>query len=178
MFQLDKAQAQIANVNQRVERHGDERERAVDIKFTLSANNTLLDQFDKELRKFLFRKPAKGEQPQLPTIGIDSLTEVKFPSLEPQRLAHEFSGCELQIDGLLDGTAPIVLVDVKLKKFVAEPKEGGSVDLSFTASATVDADELAEVSEAWIREDVVLSVGPGKKAAQNDPEQHELPDAA
>lgn len=176
-FQLDKAQATIANVNQRVERHGDERERAVDIKFTLSANNTLLDMFDKDLRKFLFRKPAKGEQPQLPTIG-ESLTEVKFPSLEPQRLAHEFSGCELQIDGLLDGTAPIVLVDVKLKKFVAEPKEGGSVDLSFTASAGVDAEELADISEAWIREDVVLSISAGKKASQTDPEQQQLSDAA
>lgn len=176
-FQLDKAQATIANVNQRVERHGDERERAVDIKFSLSVNSSVLDMFDKDLKKFLFRKPAKGEQPQLPSIG-DVLTEVKFPSLEPQRLAHEWSGCELQIDGQLEGTEPIVLVDVKLKKFVAEPKEGGSVDLSFTASAGVDADELADISEAWIREDVVLSISPGKKATQTEPEQTDLSDAA
>ncbi|MCD9005175.1 hypothetical protein LDO31_02800 [Luteimonas sp. XNQY3] len=176
-FQPDKAQATIANVNQRVERHGDERERAVDIKFTLSASNTILDQFDKDLRKFLFRKPAKGEQQSLPTIG-DVLTEVKFPSLEPQRLAHEFSGCEIEIAGQLDDASPIVLVDVKLKKFVAEPKEGGSVDLTFTASAGVDADELADISEAWICEDVVLTVGSGKRATQTDPEQTDLADAA
>lgn len=177
MFHLEKAQATIANVNQRVERHGEERERAVDIKFTLSANNSILDMFDKDLKKFLFRKPAKGEQQQLPSIG-DVLTEVKFPSLEPQRLAHEFSGCEIEIGGQLDGSDPIVLVDVKLKKFIAEPKEGGSVDLTFTASAGVDADELADISEFWICEDIVLTVGPGKRSEQTDPEQQQLPDAA
>lgn len=176
-FQLDKAQATIANVNQRVERHGDERERAVDIKFTLSANNSILDMFDKDLKKFLFRKPAKGEQPQLPSIG-ETLTEVKFPNLEPQRLAHEFSGCEIEIGGQLEASRAILLVDVKLKKFVAEPKEGGSVDLTFTASAGVDAEELADISEAWICEHIVLSISPGKKAAQSDPDQTGLADAA
>jgi len=61
---------------------------------------------------------------------------------------------------------PIVLVDVKLKRFVIEPKEGGSVGLSFTASANVTPDELAELSEALIREDVLLTLTPPNAAAQ------------
>ncbi|MBN8428711.1 MAG: hypothetical protein J0L65_14700, partial [Xanthomonadales bacterium] len=106
-----------------------------------------------------------GEQQSLPTIG-DTLTAVRFPSLEPLKLGHEFAGYELQIDGLLEGTQPIVLVDVKLKRFAFEPKEGGSVALTFTASANVDPDELAELSEALIREDVLLTLTPPAKADQ------------
>ena len=37
MFQLEKHDSAIANVNQRIERHGEERELAADIKFTTSA---------------------------------------------------------------------------------------------------------------------------------------------
>lgn len=164
MFQLQQHEAAIANVNQRIERHGDERELAADIKFTTSAGNALLDEFDKGLKEALFRKPGKGEQQDLP-IGDNPLTAVKFPSLEPLKLAYEFTGYELQIDGLLEGTESIVMVDVKLKKFVIEPKEGGSVELSFTASAGVSPDELAELSNALIREDVLLTLTPPKAAA-------------
>jgi len=165
MFQLDKHEAAISNVNQRIERHGDDRALAADIKFTTSVSNSILDQFDKGLREALFRKPAKGEQQSLPTIG-ETLTAVKFPSLEPLKLAHEFAGYELQIDGLLEGTEPILLVDVKLKRFAFEPKEGGSVALTFTASANVDPGELAELSEALIREDVLLTLTPPAKQSQ------------
>ncbi len=171
MFQLNAHEASISNVNQRIERHGDERALAVDIKFHLSTANTVLDAFDKGLREALFRKPGKGEQQDLP-INDNPLTAVKFPALEAQRLAHEFTGYELQIDGLLDIGDPIILMDVKLRKFVADPKEGGSVELSFTASANVDASELTEIGEALIREDVRLTVTPPSKQAD------ELPKAA
>lgn len=173
MFQLEKHDSAIANVNQRIERHGEDRELAADIKFTTNAGNGLLDSIEKGLKEALFRKPGKGEQQDLP-IGDTPLSAVKFPSLEPLKLAHEFLGYELQIDGLLEGVEPIVLVDVKLKKFVIEPKEGGSVGLSFTASANVTPDELAELSEALIREDVLLTLTPPKAAAQ----QTDLADAA
>ena len=170
MFHLDKNPAVIGHVNVRIERHGDERSLAVDVTFVTSTGNTVLDHFDKELRKALFRKPKAGEQQSLPTIG-EHLTEIKIPSLEPLKVGHEFKGYELQIDGELDGTQPIFLVDVKLKKFVIAPKEGGSVELYFKASANVDPDEVAELTEALIRESVVLTLQPGK--ANEEPQQQE-----
>lgn len=169
MFALTAHEASIANINQRIERHGEDRALAVDIKFSMSTANNVLDHFDKGLREALFRKPGKGEQQDLP-INDNPLTAVKFPALEAQRLAHEFSGYELQIDGLLDATQPIILVDVKLKKFVADPKEGGSVELSFTASANVEPDELSELGEALVREDVRITLVPPSKQAEQLPE--------
>jgi len=165
-FELKEHHASIANVNNRIQRHGEERQLAADIKFNLSAPNYILDAFDPSLRKDLFRKPNRGEQQDLPHIGGDGLTEVKHTCLEPLKLNHEFTGYELQIDGHLDGTEPIVLVDVKLKKFVATPREGGSVDLSFTASAEIDSAEAAELTEAFLREDIRLSLSRREKTEQ------------
>ncbi|MEA5123268.1 hypothetical protein [Xanthomonas floridensis] len=165
MFQLDKHEASIANVNQRIQRHGEERQLAADIKFVLSVSNEALDSFDSTLRHDLFRKPAKGEQQDLPQIGGDGLTAVKHPALEPLKLSHEFTGYEMHLAGLLETADPIILVDVKLKRFVIEPKEGGSLAMSFTASAEVEPQELAELSEALIREDVLLTLLAPKRGA-------------
>ncbi|MCE4552680.1 hypothetical protein, partial [Xanthomonas hortorum] len=52
-----------------------------------------------------------------------------------------------------------------LKRFVIEPKEGGSLAMSFTASAEVEPQELAELSEALIREDVLLTLLAPKRGA-------------
>lgn len=164
-FQLDKHEASLANVNQRIQRHGDERRLAADIKFTLSASNEVLDSFDPTLRQDLFRKPGAGEQPELPQIGGDRLTEVKHPALEPLKLSHAFKGYELHIAGLLEAGDPIVLVDVGLKRFVLDPKEGGSVEMTFTASAEVKPVELAELSDALVREDVLLTLIAPQRAA-------------
>ena len=84
-FELNEHHASIANVNNRIHRHGEERQLAADIKFNLSAPNTILDAFDPSLRKDLFRKPNRGEQQDLPHIGGDGLTEVKHTCLEPLR---------------------------------------------------------------------------------------------
>lgn len=170
MFHLDKNPAVLSNINVRIERHGDERALAVDATFVTSTSNAVLDHFDKELRKALFRKPKAGEQQSLPTIG-EHLTEIKIPSLEPLKVSHEFKGFELQIDGELDSTQPIFLVDVKLKKFVIAAKEGGSVELTFKASANVDPEEVAELTEALIRESVVLSLQPGKANEDASPQE-------
>ncbi|KAF1016220.1 MAG: hypothetical protein GAK31_01709 [Stenotrophomonas maltophilia] len=171
MFHLKNNPAAVSNVNLRIEKHGDERHLAVDLSITTSTSNLVLDHFDKELRKALFRKAGKGEQQSLPTIA-EVLTEIKIPSLEPIKVGHEFKGFELQIDGELDSTQPIFLVDVKLKKFVIAPKEGGSVELSFKASASVTPDEVAELTEALIRENVVLSLQPGQ--AEETTQQDDL----
>lgn len=166
MFQLDKHDSQFANLNSRIERHGDERVLAADMKFSTSVGNATLDGIEKGLREAFFRKPGKGEQQTLPNIG-ETLTAVKFPNIEPIRLSHEFSGYEVQIDGTLETTEPVILVDASIKKLVLDFKEGGSVELSFTVSANVEPDELAELSEALIREDVRVTLTPPTKQAQS-----------
>lgn len=165
MFQLDKQEASIKSVTLRIERHGDERRLATSIGFSLSASNEVLDSFDPTLRQDLFRKPGSGEQQELPTIGADRLTEVKHPALKPLSVSHEVKGWELHIDGLLEAGALVVLVDVSLKKFTFDPKEGGSVVTTFTANAEIESSEAEELADALVRKDVLLTLIAPKRAA-------------
>ena len=162
MFELNDHSASITNLNSRIERHGDDRQLAVDIKFELQASNELLESIQPGLRDSLFRKPGKGEQQALPIDG-NTLTAVKFPSLAPVSLTHEFTGYEIEMGGDLDATDPIVLVDVKVKKITITPLEGGSVTLNFTASCEAEPADLTDIAEALIREDVRLTMTPPAK---------------
>lgn len=176
MFNLDKHEATFVNLNTRIERHGEDRELAADIKISLRAQNTILDQLEPGLRTDLFRKAKRGEQPDIPEIGGDQLVAVKHPSVEPLRLSHELTGYELEIAGLMDQIEPVLLVDVKLKKFVVAPLEGGSVELTFTASALIEHDDVTDLCKAFVREDLRLTATPPKRQAQDDPE--DVPKAA
>jgi hypothetical protein len=162
MFQLDDHPATLTNLNSRIERHGEDRQLAVDIKFDLQASNEILESIQPGLRDSLFRKPGKGEQQALPIDG-NVLTQVKFPSLAPVSLTHEFTGYEIEIGGELESTDPIVLVDVKVKKITIAALEGGSVTLTFTASCEAEPADLTDLAEALIRKGVLLSMTPPAK---------------
>lgn len=167
MLQLDNHSASVANLNVRKERHGDESQLAVDVKLETQASNEILDSLDKGLREALFRKPGKGEQQALPIDG-NNLTAVKFPSLEPVKLTHEYAGYEVEIDGDLEATEAIVLVDAKIKKLAIAPIEGGSVGLTFTVSAEADANDVADLADALIREGVRLTLRPPTRQAEEE----------
>ena|SRR5690348_9782781 len=84
MFELTNHQAKVASYNPRAERHGADKVSAGDLKVEITGHSSLLDHFDKGLRKTLYRKPAPGEQTDLP-LGDDNLTQRKLPRLAPLR---------------------------------------------------------------------------------------------
>ena len=65
MFSLNNQEAKIANLNTRAEKHGDESVKACDLKIECTLHSSVLDCFDKGLRKILYRKPAAGKLFQL-----------------------------------------------------------------------------------------------------------------
>ncbi len=165
MLSLKHHNAQLTNCNLRIERHGDERQLAADLKLTCNVAGVVLDDIERGLHESLFRKPASaGEQDDL--IDPALLTAVKFPQMEPVRLSHKFEGYEIEIG---DGDEePNVFADVVLKKISAEAIEGGSAELVFTLSLEIDEEEAADLTHLYVREDVVLSLTPPKAQAQHD----------
>jgi len=158
--QFDKHEAVISNVNLRREKHGKEGKTGIDISIQLKASNSALDMLEKGLKESLFRKAAKGEQLDL-VDGENALVALKFPTLQPLKFEGEYSGYEMLIDGLLDGTEQIALIDVKLKDFTISPIEGGSVGLAFKAQLQIEPDELPDIVDAWNNEGIRLSLIPG-----------------
>lgn len=159
MFNLDKHEATIKNVNFRKENHGDEPVAAVDIKIETRASNTLLDSIDPELRKRFFKKPGKGEQQALPIDG-NNLTALAMPMLGEQKIGHEYQGYEVVLSGLLDHIEPLFFADAKVKRLSFNPLEGGSIELSLTISTLIDEDDDAALLSAWRRGEVRLSLTP------------------
>lgn len=140
MFQIEDHEALLANINPRAEKHGDESVPALDIKFQLSMNNAALDAFDKGLRGAMFRPALSGEQQDM--LDPDRLVALRFPRIERHVWDEEFPGYEIAIAGGLGLTEPMVLTDVTLKKFTFRPIEGGSVEITCTAQAHPDSEEV------------------------------------
>ena len=155
MFEVDQTSAFVSSVNMRAEKHGDENKLASDIKFEVHLSNTILDEFDKGLKAALYREVRKGEQPDL--IGDNKFAAVRFPLLDGFRWEEEFTGYKVSIASELGLVEPLELSDITLKKFAFDPKEGGSVVVTFNAIAHPTSDEAGELC-ALIQEHVNLTL--------------------
>lgn len=137
-FEIQNQTAKIASITTRIEKHGDEDVPAVSLGLRITGPNTLLDLMQPGLREVLYK--AVDDQEALP--GVDAPTPLlrtrcieKFPVKMPDMV-----GWQLVIENGIDDESAIDLHDCKVDKFVAEPFEGGSCEISFRVG-TSDIDE-------------------------------------
>lgn len=174
MFGLDQHDAVFSNLNLRKEKHGDEEQTAADLKFTLTASNTILNTIDPAIVPAFFRKAKKGEQQSLPMDGNSDLVALNLPLLGDQIIDGKFEGYELSIGSLMDHIEPVFFADCKVKKISWKPIEGGSVSMTFSVSVETEDEDDAPLISAWRRGEVRLTLTPPKPIAQ----QKDLADAA
>jgi hypothetical protein len=155
MFELTKAQAQLAHVTPIAEKHGDDNKLAMALKLTLKAGNAMLEHFDSHLRGALFREVKSGEQQRLD--GDNDFTAVRFPRIGVVAWDEDYNGYELDISVGAELQDPLQFVDVTLKKFRFEPIEGGSVGITFNANVHPDAAEAGALC-ALMGETVTLTL--------------------
>ena len=159
MFQLDKHDAKIKNLNLRMEKHGDQDVAAADFTINLKASALLLDTIDKKLRKVFFEKPAKGEQQALPIDG-NNLTALAIPYLREQKLDQKFDGYEVEFASLLEQIDPLFFADVKVTLLRAVFIEGGSVELSLKVSMNIEEEDDAPLLSVWRRGEIKVTLTP------------------
>lgn len=180
MFSLTKHPSAINNLNCRIERHGEDRVLAADLRITLRVQNDQIDTIEPGLCESLFRVPGPGDQQSL--IGPQSLTAVKHPLLKPVQLNQEFTGYEATIGAICaEDDDGLFIADAKVKKFTIAAIEGGSAEVSFTISSEVEGEELADLSDFLVRENIALSLTQPKRAANDVDEsddEDELDEAA
>ncbi|WP_312252749.1 hypothetical protein [Stenotrophomonas sp.] len=173
MFELNDATAKVANYNPRAEKHGDENKMAGDLKLLATTGSAVLDFFNKDLRKTLYRKPNQGEQQDL-IEGSDGLTAVKFPRLGALQWDEEYPGYHLVIGSGLGLSEPMVLKDVTLKRFRFEALDGGSVSVGLSALFHPTPEQAGQLC-ALIQEDVQITlIPPTKQAKGSKPQQDDL----
>ncbi len=116
--------AEIKHLNIRKEGPEEEKVLAVDVKFCGRTDAALCDFFDQELRDFLFTDEVIARPMRMEPIGF----------------TNEIENCDLQ---LLDK----YFTGVRLRKFKIVPKDGGEMELTFTASFQPLRDEVAIIAE-------------------------------
>lgn len=158
MFSIENQQVKIASFNPRCEKHGEENVKAGDLKIECTMHSSVLDCFDKGLRKILYRKPSAGEQTDLP-LGDDGLTARKLPRLAPLKWDEDFPGYALHIVTGLAVDEVLKLEDVEISNFVFEPMDGGSVAIIFRASLHPDGRTSGKLCQL-VQETVEITLVP------------------
>lgn len=167
MFQLNDQITKILSFNPRAEKHGDESVLAGDLKLETTCHSSVLDGFDKGIRKLLYRKPAPGEQTELPLENTDGLTARKLPQLQPLVWDEDFPGYRMEFNSGLALDENIVISDVEISKFRFEALDGGSVRITFRASFHPDGRISGKLCQL-IDDQIDLTLTPPRKDEQKD----------
>jgi hypothetical protein len=171
MFKLTKQQTKVIKFNPRAEKHGDNNVLAGDLKLETTVHSSVLDNFDKGLRPLLYRKPAPGEQSELPLEASDGLTARKMPQLAPLVWDEKFPGYRIEIESGLAVDETLKIADVEIKGFEFEALDGGSVRVTFSAAFHPDGRLSGKLCQL-IQDTVELTLTP--PSAEADPQQQEL----
>lgn len=149
-LELTDAVAQIVHLNLRKEGPEENKTLAVDVKFEVESNDTILAAFDPTLRSAFFR--------------VDS-PDLRFPAMGPYPWSGEMLHMELQVNKL-------AFRDATLKKFVLDPyinaKSDRCVKLTFSAAIAPTGREVAVLAEMvqdavmlTVSQESALDLGPG-----------------
>lgn len=129
--------AKLIDVNPRSEKHGDELVPALDLRVQVETSKEVLAQLDPELPKAFYQEPA-----QRALDGVQNGWDLRFPHLDPGGRWDEQAdgyGLDLEVAGDSGKRATAIrLVDCKLHKIAWTMRQGGTVQLAFTASCTHD----------------------------------------
>lgn len=138
MLELAKQSVKIANVNSRLEVHGDEEVLAVDVKMSADVSNKMLDELSPGLRASLYSGGAQQD------IETDHLDTVRFPQVPHIDWGAGLEECEFTIHGSKGSETLKFSADVNNLRL--SPKDGGTVAISFRAQILPSPDEVGIIT--------------------------------
>ena len=166
----------LSHLNVRAEMAGKEPVPAVDMKFTLTGSNNLLEMFDAGLKGVLYKPADATWQPDLD--GVDPATDMpalRSSSIEmPISLNKDYIGRNLVVDFGLGGSSNIELSGCDVDNFKVNCIEGGSVEISFRVQASGLNDKALGTLGTLVKHSVQITLMSSPEA---DGTQEKIPDA-
>jgi hypothetical protein len=167
----DFAAVKLTNINPRIEKHGTESVPAVDMNFTLTAANSVLEQFSPDLLLALYGEPDEDgeEQEELESVEPISLfTVLRFPKINPIKWDSKHAGYALAIDYGLGGKSCLEIEGCEVGKFVLDCMEGGTVEVRFQVQCNSGLTEkiMGKLSLMIGQEVLILLTAPEVKEPQ------------
>lgn len=159
LFELHEASAKVSSFNPRAEMHGNEREKAGDLRFELAmAAADVLPMFSPELHAALYCR--HDTQVDLASKGTDGLVNLKFPKLGPLKWEREIVGATLTIHQGISAKANLVIDGCIVNNFALSPSEGGTVIVSFRVQRSkLDEKQCGRLCQL-VQEQVDISLAP------------------
>lgn len=133
----------LNSVNVRSEKHGpDSLVPAVDLSFTLETSNNILEVFDEDLLKAIYKRASKADGGQGDLAPVSDFPMLRFPKMAmPVKWETELSGYTLTIDYGTGGKSNIVLKTCQINGWQIECSEGGTVSIKFRVQCSDSLDE-------------------------------------
>ena len=135
-LELDKATATLESVNLRMEKHGDEKIPAADLKLSVAQPADVLANFSPTLKNFLFHTEG--------TLDLAGGMELRDSHLGyPLTRDEEMTGATVQI-GYGVGE-PMTFQDAKVNGFRLTPHNGGTVVVGFRVQCRPTPEQVAKL---------------------------------
>lgn len=156
-FKLTEREVRLAHYNARKEKHGDDDVDAADLKFEVDLPMTDLGMFHPNLESALY------DREKLDAAGAH--TELTFPRLEPIKWDETIAGGEVVVHYGLEGSGDMVLANATVDKFVLEPRQGGSVGVTFRVQFHPDELQAGRLATTLLGGTVRISITPPEAVA-------------
>jgi hypothetical protein len=160
--------AKIVHINARSEMHGDKLVPAIDVRLEVDLpNSDALPAYAHDLLDALYDRSAVSAQASIPDISPVA-THLRFPQLGPLKWKDVTLHDELTIDYGLGDKSNVVLRQVKCHRHALTLKEGGTVTVTYTASAANVTEQVLGRLGVRVQHDVHVLLSPGSPFEDED----------
>lgn len=165
-FTLKDQKVLLVHLNTRAENHGEEVQSAADLKLRVDLTNDRLDDFDPNLKSFLYYFDKEREA-DLADQANDA-PHIRVPSLGlPLKWTAEMTGAMLTVHHGIGGRSDLVLKDTKVNAFQILPREGGTIEITLRVQCHPDEKQFGRLSQ-MLKKEVQVSI-----EAQSENEEQE-----
>ena len=129
----------------------------MDIDFRYTASNQALAMFSPTLKSSLYEKEDSPQQEVNP--DADHMTVVKNPKMGPIKWDEVYENASVTVHIGASGKGDAVFGDAKVRRFVIEPKQGGTVVFSFQVRCHPSNGDIEKIA-GKLNQEVFVTVDP------------------
>lgn len=156
-FEYERQLTRITHINVGTEKHGDQDVNAMDIDMRWTTNNGALAMFSPTLKSSLFEKEDKLQQEINP--DPEHMTVVKNPKMGPIKWDETYENARVVVHIGASGKADAVFSDAKVRKFVIEPKQGGTCVFSYQVRCHPSTGDIEKIA-GKLNQEVFVTLDP------------------
>ncbi|WP_109477662.1 hypothetical protein [Paraburkholderia sp. C35] len=165
MFEYERQLTRISHINVGQEKHGNQDVNAMDIDLRYTTSNQVLAMFAPTLKSTLFEKEDSPQQEVNP--DAEHMTVVRHPKMGPIKWDDTYENASVTVHIGASGKADITFGDCKVRKFVIEPKQGGTVVVSYQVRCHPSDEQIGKIA-GKLNQEVFVTLDPEAEGGSDD----------